>query len=80
MKLVMEDERVEEGKKGEVVKRAVEGGGFYARLVVLVRMLVGKGKVGVVEEVMEEFGRLWEELCGVKMVVLVKERRRRSLV
>lgn len=73
--VVSEDERVEEGRKGEVVRRAVEGGGLYVKLVVLVRMLVGRGKVGVVGEVMEEFGRLWEELCGVK-----KSSRRRSLV
>lgn len=66
MGLVLGDERVE--KKGEVVRRVVEGGRgstCYGKLVVLVRMLVERGKVGVVGEVMEEFGRLWEELCGV---------------
>lgn len=78
MEAVLGDERVEGGKKGEVVRRVVESsGGVYAKLVVLVRMLVGKGKVGVVGEVMEEFERLWEELCGVstERVSLVKDKK-----
>lgn len=62
---VLGDERVEGGMKAKVARRVVEAGGFYPKVVVLVRMLVKKGKgVGVVVEVMEEFVRLWEELCG----------------
>lgn len=84
MEAVLGDERVEGGKKGEVVRKAVEGGGFYVKLVVMVKMLVAKGKVAAVGEVMEEFGRLWEELCGVRTkdrVPLVKNNKgRRSLV
>ncbi|KAJ6826452.1 leucine-rich repeat extensin-like protein 4 [Iris pallida] len=56
------DEEVGEAVKGEVLTKVAEGGGFYAKLAVLVRMLVRKGKVRMVGEVMEEFGRLWGEL------------------
>ncbi|KAG6502212.1 hypothetical protein ZIOFF_042101 [Zingiber officinale] len=59
-----------ERAKGKVVRRVSEGGGFYRNLVVLVRMLVAKGKTRLVEEVMEEIGRICEEMRGTHAVVM----------
>lgn len=59
-----------ERTKGKVVRRVSEGGGFYRNLVVLVRMLVAKGRTLLVEEVMEEIGRICDEMRGARVVVM----------
>lgn len=61
--------------KGEAVRRALERGGFCRHLVALVRMLVGKGKVGMLGEVMEEFGRIYDDLTGTRAVLVSSEGR-----
>lgn len=55
----------------EAVTAAVEGGGFYKLVVVLVR----KGKAGMVGEVMAEVGRICDELSGTRLVVVSSEGR-----
>ncbi|XP_074580960.1 uncharacterized protein LOC141837464 [Curcuma longa] len=59
-----------ESAKGKVVRRVSEGGGFYRNLVVLVRMLVAKGKTRLVEEVMEEIGRICDEIREARVAVM----------
>ncbi|WOL13119.1 hypothetical protein Cni_G21888 [Canna indica] len=67
---VLVDQALDERTKGKVVRGVAEGGGFYRHLVSLVRMLVAKGRVGLVEEVMEEFGRICDGLSGTRAVVV----------
>ncbi|KAM1612192.1 hypothetical protein ACFX1Z_000890 [Malus domestica] len=55
-------------EKGQVVKLVAEKGGFSKHLVGLVKMLVGKKKVGIVREVLEEFQRIYSDLCGAVKV------------
>lgn len=42
----------------------LEKGGFHRHVVALVKMLVKKNKSGIVREVLEEFERIYDELCG----------------
>ncbi|KAJ8497502.1 hypothetical protein OPV22_008054 [Ensete ventricosum] len=70
---VLADPGLDEAAKGEVVTGVAEGGGFYRHVVALVRMLVRKGRVGLVEEVMEQFVRLCDELSGTRVVVVMSE-------
>ncbi|MQL92608.1 hypothetical protein Taro_025248 [Colocasia esculenta] len=72
---LLADPHVGEGRKAEAVRRTLEGGGFGRHLVALVRMLVGKGKVGMVGEVMEEFGRVYDELTGTRAVLVSSARK-----
>ncbi|XP_010941041.3 ATP synthase delta chain, chloroplastic [Elaeis guineensis] len=63
-------------EKGDAVTAATaEGGGFYKHVVTLVRMLVRKGKAGMVGEVMAEVGRICDELSGTRVVVVSSQRR-----
>ncbi|CAL9189432.1 unnamed protein product [Musa hybrid cultivar] len=71
---VLADPGLDEAAKGEVVRGVAEGGGFYRHVVALVRMLVGKGRAGLVEEVMEQFVRLCDELSGTRVVVVMSEK------
>lgn len=54
-----------------VVREVVEKGGFFHRHVVsLVKMLVKKNKIGILKEVLEEFERIYDELCGTQVVLV----------
>ncbi|XP_038971548.1 ATP synthase delta chain, chloroplastic [Phoenix dactylifera] len=73
----------EKEEKGEAVTAAAaaaaaaaaEGGGFYKHVVALVRMLVRKGKAGMVREVMAEVRRICDELSGTQVVVVSSQRK-----
>ncbi|XP_078430056.1 ATPase, F1 complex, OSCP/delta subunit protein [Wolffia australiana] len=52
--------------KALAMQRLAEEGGFCRQLVTLVKMLVRKGKVGLVDKVMEEFDRINDELNGIR--------------
>ncbi|XP_073011551.1 uncharacterized protein [Typha latifolia] len=76
---VLTDPAAGDDRKAAAVVDAA-GGGMYGKLVALVRMLVRKGKVGLVREVMEEFGRICAQLSGAaataaEVVVVAAERR-----
>lgn len=58
------DAHVKQSEKGKVVKEIAEKGKFHKHLVVLIRMLVDKTKLGMVPQVLVEFQRLFEELRG----------------
>jgi F-type H+-transporting ATPase subunit delta len=57
------------------IRRIVEQGNFQRQVVVLVKMLMKKNKLGIVEQVLEEFVRIYDELCGTTQVVLVSSKR-----
>ncbi|KAJ0964260.1 hypothetical protein J5N97_029382 [Dioscorea zingiberensis] len=57
------------------MKGVVESGGLAKQLVVLVKMLVKKGKAGLVWEVLNEFMRLYDELTCTPVVLVSPERR-----
>lgn len=57
-------------EKGQVVKLVAQKGRFNKHLVSLVKMLVGKSKVGIVKEMLEEFGRIYSELCRANQGLL----------
>lgn len=61
---------VEMEKKGQVLKEVAEKGGFHKYVVVLMKMMVEKGKVGLVGEVLDEFKRIVDEMRGTKLVLV----------
>ncbi|GAB4844629.1 hypothetical protein Ancab_038031 [Ancistrocladus abbreviatus] len=73
LRVFMNDNFMGIKEKGEVMKEVVEKGRFNGHLVGLVYMLVGKGKVGIVEEVMDECERIYDELSGIKRVVVISK-------
>ncbi|KAL8109030.1 ATP synthase delta chain, chloroplastic [Apium graveolens] len=58
----MTDRRVKQREKGQVVKEIAEKGKFDKHLVVLMKMLVDKSKLGMVTQVLVEFQRIFKEL------------------
>jgi hypothetical protein len=58
-----------------IIRRVVEQGNFQRHVVVLVKMLMKKNKLEIVEQVLEEFVRIYDELCGTTQVVLVSSKR-----
>ncbi|CAJ1976015.1 unnamed protein product [Sphenostylis stenocarpa] len=50
--------------------RAVEEGNFHRHVVALLKMLVKKNKVGIVKEALQEFERIYDELCGTQVVLV----------
>ncbi|KAL5792187.1 hypothetical protein ACOSP7_000781 [Xanthoceras sorbifolium] len=65
---LLNDPFVGEREKGEVVKKVVKIGKVNRYLAGLVRMMIEKNKVGMVSEVLDEFERIYDELCGTKVV------------
>ncbi|KAL5538860.1 hypothetical protein UlMin_043557 [Ulmus minor] len=70
VRAVLENPLMGEIEKGHVVKVVAEKGRFNRHLVCLVKMLVGRNKVGIVEDVLEEFVRIYDELCGIRVVLV----------
>lgn len=54
---------------------AVEGGNFHRHVVALLKMVAKKKKVGIVREVLQEFERIYDDLCGTQMVLVSSERK-----
>ncbi|XP_027350364.1 ATP synthase subunit delta, chloroplastic [Abrus precatorius] len=53
-----------------MVERVVERGNFHRHVVALLKMLLKKNKVGIVQEVLEEFEKIYDELCGTQLVLV----------
>ncbi|XP_014491493.1 ATP synthase delta chain, chloroplastic [Vigna radiata var. radiata] len=49
---------------------AVEEGNFHRHVVALLKMLLKRNRVGIVKEVLQEFERIYDELCGTQMVLV----------
>ena len=58
-----------------IMKQVVEQGNFHRHVVALLKMLLKKSKVGIVQEVLEEFERIYDELCGTQVVLVSSEAR-----
>ncbi|KAL6958542.1 hypothetical protein U1Q18_003463 [Sarracenia purpurea var. burkii] len=71
IRAVMSDTSVEEEEKGRAVKKVAENGKFDRHLVVLLKMLVDKGKLGMLGKVLDEFGAIYDELCGIRSTVVL---------
>ncbi|GAU13681.1 hypothetical protein TSUD_347850 [Trifolium subterraneum] len=56
------------------IRKIVEQGNFERHVVVLVKMLMKKNKLEIVEQVLEEFVRIYDELCGTQVVLVSSER------
>ncbi|CAL0311295.1 unnamed protein product [Lupinus luteus] len=61
---------VEEHKGEAIMRQVVEQGNFHRHVVALLKMLLKKNKMGILEEVLEEFERIYDELCGTQVVLL----------
>ncbi|KAJ0054542.1 hypothetical protein Pint_00634 [Pistacia integerrima] len=55
-------------EKGEIVKEVVNTGKINRYLAGVLRMLIERNKAGMVSEVLEEFGRICNELIGTRVV------------
>ncbi|XP_061372885.1 ATP synthase subunit delta, chloroplastic [Gastrolobium bilobum] len=64
------DPSMVEELKGQAMRHVVEQGNFHGHLVGLLKMLLKKNKVGIVQEVLEEFERIYDELCGTQVVLV----------
>ncbi|KAK7258471.1 hypothetical protein RIF29_24050 [Crotalaria pallida] len=74
LKSAMVDPSVVEELKGQAMMRhVVEQGDFHRHVVAFLKMLMKKNKMGILEQVLEEFERIYDELCGTQ-VVLVSSR------
>ncbi|XP_058740663.1 ATP synthase delta chain, chloroplastic-like [Vicia villosa] len=56
------------------VRKVVEQGNFERHVVGLVKMLMKKKKLGMVGQVLEEFERIYDELCGTQIVLVSSKR------
>jgi len=57
-----------------LVRKVVEQRKFEGHVVALVKMLMKKNKLGIIEEVLEEFMRIYDELCGTQVVLVSSKR------
>ena len=72
----LQSDLVEELKgQAMIMKQVVEQGNFHRHVVALLKMLLKKSKVGIVQEVLEEFERIYDELCGTQVVLVSSEAR-----
>lgn len=65
---------VGEIEKGQVLMEVAEKGRFHRHLVVMLKLLVSKNKLGLVNDVLIEFQRMYDELTGTCVVVVSSER------
>lgn len=59
-----------EKEKGQVLIEVAKKGEFGRHLMGLVKMLVKKNKASIMKEVLEEFERIYDELCGTQVVLV----------
>lgn len=69
----MTDPFVGNQEKGYVVKEILSKGNFNKHLVGVVKLLVEKNKLGIVGEVLMEFERIYDQLCGTQVVLVSSE-------
>ncbi|KAL5726830.1 hypothetical protein ACHQM5_000080 [Ranunculus cassubicifolius] len=61
--------------KGQVMKEILEKGKFQRELVVVMKILIEKNKIGLMNEVLDEFERIYDQLNGTQ-VVMVSSRKK----
>lgn len=60
-------------EKGYVLKEILCKGNFNKHLVGVVKLLVEKNKLGIVDAVLMEFERIYDQLCGTQVVLVSSE-------
>ena len=70
---VMTDPFVGIQEKGYVLKEILCKGNFNKHLVGVVKLLVEKNKLGIVDAVLMEFERIYDQLCGTQVVLVSSE-------
>lgn len=62
---ILNDPVVGEMEKGEVVRTVVRIGKGNRDLAALVKLMIERNRVGMVSEVLDEFERIYDQLCGI---------------
>ncbi|XP_010267478.1 PREDICTED: ATP synthase delta chain, chloroplastic [Nelumbo nucifera] len=75
LRAILNDPFVDDKTKGEEVKQVVEKGRFQKHLAVLLKMMIEKNKMGMVNEVLQEFQRIYDELSGTRIVLVSSARK-----
>ncbi|KAM3281686.1 ATP synthase delta chain, chloroplastic [Capsicum chacoense] len=70
---LMKDPFVGNQEKGYVVKEILSKGNFNKHLAGVMKILVDKGKMGILNEVLMEFERIYDKLCGTQVVLVSSE-------
>ncbi|KAJ8541913.1 hypothetical protein K7X08_016779 [Anisodus acutangulus] len=73
IRAIMTDPFVENKEKGYVLEEILSKGKFNKHLVGVVNMLVEKKKLEIVGEVLMEFERIYDQLCGTQVVLVSSE-------
>ncbi|PON75458.1 ATPase, OSCP/delta subunit [Parasponia andersonii] len=68
VRVVLSDPFLGEEEKGRVVKGLAEKGRFNRHLVCLVKILVGRKKVGALSQVLDVFERVYDAVLGTQVV------------
>lgn len=64
-----------EEEKGGLVREIAAKGGFQRPVVRLTKMLIEKKKLGILKEVLSEFERIYDQLCGTEVVMVSSSRK-----
>ncbi|CAN4080468.1 unnamed protein product [Withania somnifera] len=73
LRVLMKDPFVGNQEKGGVLKEILSKGNFNKQLVGVVKLLVEKSKFGIVNEMLMEFERIYDEICGTQVVLVSSE-------
>lgn len=71
---VADPSRIEEVRR-QALKRVLEKGNFHRHVVTILKMLLKKNKLGIVQQVLQEFERIYDELCGTQVVLVSSEKK-----
>lgn len=69
----MTDPLVGNKEKGYVLEEILSKGKFNKHLVGVLKLLVDKNKLGIVDEVLMEFERIYDQLCGTQVILVSSE-------
>lgn len=71
LRAALTDPLVDNKEKGEILKEIAEKGKVHKLLGGVLKILGGKNRAELLSEVLMEFERIYEELCGTARVVLL---------
>ncbi|XP_019154210.1 PREDICTED: ATP synthase subunit delta, chloroplastic [Ipomoea nil] len=71
LRAALTDPLVENKEKGEILKEIAEKGKVHKLLGAVLKILAGKNRAELLSEVLMEFERIYDELCGTARVVLL---------
>nr|GMD31518.1 ATP synthase delta chain, chloroplastic [Ipomoea batatas] len=71
LRAALTDPLLENKDKGEILKEIAEKGNIHKLLGAVLKILAGKNRAELLSEVLMEFERIYDELCGTARVVLL---------